>query len=570
MNSKQRLRARLIGAGILAAALALVSSLYSKDVIHAGSYASKADAQYARPAAALFSRGTIYFMGKDGTESAAATVDSGYLLYMDPKLVADPQGSYDALSHFVKLDRKDFLARASKPNDPYEELIHKLDEPTATAIQGLGLPGIRVTLETWRSYPGGSLAAHELGLIGQDAASSTMSGRYGLERSYDDVLSRPGVGSSLNAFASLFSGISSAFSSGSDQGDVVTSIEPTVQAYLEKVLSQTETDWKPDEIGGIIMDPNTGEVYAMSSHPTYDPNDLKSVRSASVLSDPLVEHVYEMGSIMKPLTMATALDSGAVRPDSTYDDTGCMTLDKKTICNYDRKARGVIPMQQILSQSLNVGAATIALKTGPADLARYFYSYGIGEKTGIDLPSEAKPLADNLQSGKQIDTAVASYGQGVAVSPVGMVRMLSILANGGYIVTPHLAKEIDRADGTVKHLDFPRQGPVLKPQTVQEVKQMLATVVDTALANGKLRKDHYTMAAKTGTAEIADHVHGGYYSDRWLHSFFGFFPVYDPRFIVFLYQIYPKGAKYASETLTKPFDDLATFLINYYNIPPDR
>ena len=570
MNSKQRFRTRIVSLGILTGAGVLLASLYVTSIIKGDSYAAKATAQYAKPATSLFARGTIFFMGKDGTESAAATVESGNLLYLNPKQITDADGEYAALSHVVPVDKQAFMQKATKPNDSYEELLHHLDDATAAAVRELGLKGVNVTTETWRSYPGNTLAAHELGLIGEDAASSTVTGRYGLERSYDNVLSRESAGSDANVFAQIFSGLNSVFGGTPDSGDVVTTIEPTVQTYLEKVLTMTQDEWHPDEIGGVIMDPNTGEIYAMASHPTFDPNDLKSVKSTAVLSNPLVEHVYEMGSIMKPLTMSTALDAGAVQPDTTYDDTGCLNLNQKRICNYDHKARGVIPMQQILSQSLNVGAATIAMKTGAEEFTKYFNSFGLDQKSGIDLPNEARPLSNSLKDPKDIDIATASYGQGIAVTPVGMVRMLSVIANGGYVVTPHLVKEIDRSDGTVEKIDPPRTGPVLRPETVDEVKHMLVTVVDTALANGKIKRDHYTVAAKTGTAEIADHVNGGYYSDRWLHSFFGFFPVYQPRFIVFLYQIYPKGAKYASETLTKPFDDLTTFLINYYNIPPDR
>jgi len=554
----------LFGAGVLCA------SLYSTDIIHGSAYAAKAQAQYARPIAPLFARGSIFFSGKDGTESAAATLGSGYLLYMNPKQITDAAGAYEALSHFVTLDRASFMAKALKPGDPYEELESRLDAGPALSIQALGLKGIGVVPETWRSYPGGTLAAHELGVIGEDTSSSTVTGRYGLERSYNSVLSRIGVGSSVNAFAQMFAGWDAAFGGDDRSGDIVTTIEPTVQAYLEKILAQTETAWHPDEIGGVIMDPSTGEIYAMSSHPTFDPNDLKSVRSTSVLSDPLVEHVYEMGSIMKPLTMSAALDSGAVTASSTYEDTGCMTLDQKKICNYDHKARGLTTLQTILSQSLNMGAATIALRTGATVFPKYFTSFGLASRSGTDLPNEASPLLGNLKNPKDIDIATASYGQGIAVSPVGMARALSVIANGGYVVEPHLVKEIDRTDGTVQKISPQRMGPVLKPETIDEVKHMLVTVVDTALANGTIKRDHYTVAAKTGTAEIADHVNGGYYSDKYLHSFFGFFPAYSPRFIVFLYQVYPKGAQYASETLTKPFDDLTSFLINYYNIPPDR
>lgn len=554
----------MIAAGVLG------SSLYSTSIIHGQSYAGKAETQYAKPQTSLFARGSIYFSGKDGTETAAAAIESGYILSINPKLITDAKGTYEALSHYISLDRNVFLTKAGKTKSPYEQLATKVDEKIALPIQGLGLKGVGITQETWRAYPGGSLAAHELGIIGQSAASSTVSGRYGLERSYDKILARNAAGSSVNAFAQLFSDWSSVFSGEVESGHLVTSIEPTVEAYLEKILSQTQSSWSPDEIGGIIMDPNTGEIYAMASHPTFDPNDLKSVKSAAIFSNPLVEHVYEMGSIMKPLTMATALDSGAVKVDSTYDDLGCLELNSKKICNFDQKARGVIPMQQILSQSLNIGAATIALKTGASDFVEYFLSFGIGTKTGVDLPNEAMPLIDNLKSPQDIDIATASYGQGIAVSPIGMARALSIIANGGYLITPHLVRQIERTDGIVKKIDAKKSGPVLKPQTVDDVKRMLVSVVDTSLAQGKLKKEHYTIAAKTGTAAMADPVNGGYHSDRWLHSFFGFFPAYNPRFIVFLYQVHPKGAKYASETLVKPFDDLATFLLNYYNIPPDR
>ncbi len=200
----------------------------------------------------------------------------------------------------------------------------------------------------------------------------------------------------------------------------------------------------------------------------------------------------------------------------------------------------------------------------------YFSSYGIGFKSGIDLPNEASGLVGNLKNPKDIDVATASYGQGIALSPIQMTRALSVLANGGYLITPRLVTKVEYDDGTSKTIDAVRTGPFLKKQTVEDVTTMLVTVVDTALKQGAIKREHYTVAAKTGTAQIADHVNGGYYSDRYLHSFFGYFPAYNPKFIVFLYQVYPKGAKYASETLTSPFDEIAGFLLDYYNIPPDR
>jgi len=553
-------------------ACVIVGTLYKMQVINGHTYATRAQTQYARPSVSIFDRGSIFFRSKENTSVIGASMTRGYFIYLNPKLITNPSLALQGVSQYLKVD-KDAFNKAVKGTGSYVELVHKLDEPVATQVQNLRLAGVGVAGEAWRSYPGGQLASQTLGIIGLASdASSTIKGRYGIERYYDSVLKRSSQGSAVNVFASLFSGFGSVFGENTDiQGDVLTTIEPTSQAYLEKVLSDTSKQWKPDSIGGIVMDPKTGEIIALASLPSYDPNDLAHIRDVSVLSNPLVENVYEMGSILKPLTMAVGIDTGVITRLSTYDDVGCVTLDKKKICNYDGKARGVIPMQEVLSQSLNMGAATIALKVGKDNMAKYFTNFGFGTTTGIDLPNEATGIIGNLtKKGKDIDVATASYGQGIAVSAVEMARGLSVLANGGYLITPHVAKEIDYIDGTKKVLSWTKTGPILKPQTVSDVVGMLITVVDTKLANGAVKMSNYTIAAKTGTAEIADHVNGGYYKDRYLHSFFGFFPAYDPKFIIFLYQIYPKGAEYASATLTLPFDDLAKFLINYYSIAPDR
>jgi cell division protein FtsI/penicillin-binding protein 2 len=203
---------------------------------------------------------------------------------------------------------------------------------------------------------------------------------------------------------------------------------------------------------------------------------------------------------------------------------------------------------------------------------KYFSSYGLGEKSGIDLPNEATGIISNLKTGRDIEIATAAYGQGIAVSPVEMARGLAILANGGYLITPHLVKEIDYSDGTVRKTDTVKTGPVLKKQSINDVTDMLIKVVDGTIAKAHpdIHFDNFSVAAKTGTAQIADHANGGYYPDRYLHSFFGYFPAYNPRFIVFLYQVYPKGAQYASDTLTLPFSEITKFLIDYYNVTPDR
>ncbi len=569
MNSKQRNRARIVLLAIIVASCYLAIVLYSTQLIHGSEYTAKADKQYVKPPVSIFDRGSIFFEAKDGTKVSVASISDGYTVYMNPKLLSDPNLAFDAISHYIKTDKNEFLAKSSKIGDPYEELLRKVDTESAESIKSLKLPGIGVAKESWRSYPGAGLASHVIGLVGQNA-NSNIEGRYGLERTYQSVLNRTGSEDS-NIFAQLFSGIKeSVFGENKQEGSIVTTIEPTVEKYLEKTLLQTSNLWHPDEIGGIIIDPQTGKIAAMASLPTFDPNDVSDIKNLSVFSNPLVEHVYEMGSILKPLTMATGLDSGAITPKSTYDDTGTLTLSGKKISNFDGKARGVVNVQEVLSQSLNVGAATIGLKVGKENFQKYFKSFGIGDKSGIDQPNEATGIIRNLETGRDIEVATAAYGQGIAISPIAMVRALSILGNNGYLVKPYLVKEIDYTDGTNKMIEPEKTGPFLKKETTTEVTRMLVKVVDEALRKGALKMEHYTIAAKTGTAQIPDPTNKGYYTDRYLHSFFGYFPAYDPKFIVFLYQIHPKGAQYASETLADPFSEIAKFLIDYYSIAPDR
>lgn len=570
MNSNLVFRIRIILGCVVFVALVIVTKLFFVQIISGSEYSATADRQYIKPQTSNFDRGSIFFSSKDGIKIAAATVKDGYNLSINPKNIRDENQVYTALSQYMDIDKNVFLDKTSKKNTSYQEIQKRLEIPLGQSLKALKIPGVDVQKESWRIYPGNSLAGDTIGIIGYDKENN-LAGRYGLESYYNDVLSRKSVDSSLNFFAELFSGIKkTVFLDNAKEGDVITTIEPTVESYLENTLADTKKKWNSDSIGGIIMDPQTGEIYAMAELPNFNPADLTNISDPKIFSNSLVENVYEMGSIIKPLTIASGIDSGVITSKSTYNDTGSLLLSGKKISNYDGKARGVIPMQEILSQSLNVGAAYVSLKIGAQDFLKYFQSFGIGDKTGIDQPNEQKGIIKNLITGRDVEIATISYGQGIALTPIQTVRALSILANGGKLVTPHIAKSIEYVDGNQLELTFPKPRQVLEKETTDDVTEMLINVVDKALKKGEVKMERYSIAAKTGTAQIADPVNGGYYSDRYLHSFFGYFPAYNPKFIVFLYHVYPKGAEFASETLTDPFIQLTKLLINYYNIIPDR
>ncbi|MFA6463671.1 MAG: penicillin-binding protein 2 [Candidatus Paceibacterota bacterium] len=559
---------RLISIFIIFGAVIFIGKLYIIQVLRHSEYVQIATKQYQKPGG-FFDRGSIYFEDKEGNKISAATVKSGYILAVNPKLIIDAPDAYNKISAILPLDKTNFLARALKLNDTYEEIQKQIPTDVGDKIKALKIKGVILADQNTRFYPGGITASHVLGLVAYKG--NDFSGRYGLEAEYDTVLQRTSENLYANFFVEIFSNIKSGITSGNNsEGDLVTTIEPNVQSAFENTLKKVQSQWSSEETSGIIMDPKTGEILAMASVPNFDPNNFSQITSVSVFTNPLVQRVREMGSIMKAVTMASGIDAGVVTASTTYNDKGSVTYDKKTIYNFDKKGRGVINMQRVLSESLNTGASFVMTKLGTTRFADYLRRFGLEEKTGIDLPSEADNLISYKKNPRTVQYATASFGQGIALTPVSTIRAMAVIANGGMLVKPHVVKEVDPIEG-LKYDPSSSYVPVrvISADAAKQTTDMLVYIVDNNLQNGKAKNPHYAIAAKTGTAQMAA-PGGGYYPDRFLHSFIGFFPAYNPKFVVLMYTVYPKGAGYAASTMAQPFLDLSKFLINYYSLPPDR
>ncbi len=589
-------RARIISLLFVCLGLFLIAKLYIVQVVKHQVYRDIADRQYIKKSNAPDDRGAIYFTTKDGDAVPAATMKSVYTVYINPKsfFTQVKAGKYNGdtgpiqdqnlaletlqkkLSSILSLATSsevvpgvEVASIIQKQNDTYEELFKNVEEEDVEKFKALNLNFLGFVKEKKRYYPGGDLASHVIGILGYK--ENTLAGRYGLEKLYQDNLVRK-QSAYTNFFADLFSGAKKIVSDKEKfEGDIYTTIEPVVQKELQKTIARIQSKEMSTLTGAIIMDPYTGEILAMAQTPSFDPGQTKKVKDISVYNNDMVSASHEMGSIIKPLTMAVGIDTGKVHADSIYRDEGFVKVRDRTIYNFDHKGRGDISMQTALSKSLNTGFVYIAKLVGNDTLTDYFYKFGLGEKTLIDLPDESAPLTQNLKKG-DVEHATASFGQGIAMTPVGTIRSLAIIANGGYLVKPHVTKKIKYSIGTEKEfeiVEFSDKNRLLKPDTVDEVRRMLVYNVDHSLLDGKRKNPHYSIGAKTGTAQIAS-PNGGYYDDRNIHTFIGFFPAYKPKVIVFMYTIYPKTSQYASESLANSFLDLSDFLIQYYEIPPDR
>ena len=570
MKSRFVLRTRMLCGFFVLVALLFIVRLYFLQIVKGSAYQERASAHYVKRDSGTLNRGSIYFTTKDGELVSAAVMQTGWIIAIKPDDIVDAEKVYAQLNALTPIDRERFLTNAARKGDPYEEVAQRVSDEVGKKIRALKIPGLLLVQDQWRFYPARELAAQAIGFVGYQG--NTRVGVYGLEKSWQKTLLQTQDGLFINPFAEIFTNLKAAVSTDAagQEGSILTSLEPSVQRTLETTLDAIMKKYTPRISGGIVMDPHTGEIIAMAGRPAYDPNVYSSVANPAVFRNASVESTFEMGSIMKPLTMAKGIDKGVVTPRTTYNDTGCIEKSGKRVCNSDEKAHGVVSMQIVLNQSLNTGASFVADRIGHTEFGAFVHALELGKKTGIDLPSEAVGQLGPIENGYDIDYASASFGQGISVSPIAMIRALSIIANDGVLPNPHIVTGVKLQNGITRSID-PGQGPrVLSASSTDAVTNMLVESYDTALIGGALKQEHYSLAAKTGTAQIAIPGGGGYYTDRVLHSFFGFFPAQDPKFIILLFAVEPHGQAFSSATLSHPFSDFAKYLINYYSIPPDR
>src|SRR3989344_3680567 len=442
-------------------------------------------------------RGGIFLIGKGGEYSVAASNKKGFLAYLNSRTLENPEEAFFKLSPLISMTKDNFLKLAQKKDDPFEILQKKLSEKEAEKILSLGIKGVGITNDEWRFYPSGAFLSHVLGF--SSVNSDIAEGKYGVEKFYNNILSGDKSKSNSNGFWEFFSMVASTFGETSKDGqDVFLTIEPNVQKTVEDELSKLFSKWSAKSGGAVVLNPKSGKIVAMAAFPEFDPNKYFAEKNLNVFLNPFTEKIFEMGSVFKPITMAVGIDSGAITPETTYIDKGFVEIDGAKLRNFDEKPRGERNMTQVLEESLNTGAVFAMRKAGKKTFQEYLHGFGFYEKTNVDLPGEVNNNLSNLESEREVEFATASFGQGIAVTPISMIRVLGILANGGKLIRPVILSKNDQKE------EQNEGKQVIKKETAFLVSKMLVDVVDNTLAGGKAKIDGYSIAAKTGTAQIPD------------------------------------------------------------------
>lgn len=518
-------------------------------------------------------RGEIFWRSKDETLQLAATNKNFPIIYAVPKEIDRPEEISAILGKILGIQPEILYRKLSKADDPYEILMRKVPPETIQDIISLGIKGVYVGNERGRFYPGWKLGSHILGFVGANNAEE-LAGRYGLEAKYEDILR----GKPLKFEGIRDAGGKIIFSLGDKTTEagakLILTIDPQIQFEAERLLGESVEKWRAKSGNIIVIEPKTGRLLAIANTPSFNPNEFPKEKNFEVFLNQSVSSRYEPGSVFKPFTMAAGLETGSIKPETTYYDSGQVRIGPHIIKNAGDSAPGrEITMTRVLERSYNVGAVFVAMKTGASFMRDFLLNrFKFEEKVTIDLPSEIKSDFKNLKppEGKEINFATASFGQGIAVTPIKLAQAFAAFANGGKLMRPYLVEEIHWPGGNQVEVKPQEMGQAVSQETIEKLLPMLEAVVQGEYGSGKLaRIPGYRLAGKTGTGEIPYENYRGY-SERINHTFVGFGPTNDPRILILVRLEEPVGARYAEATAVPVFRDLMNFILQYYEIPPNE
>jgi cell division protein FtsI (penicillin-binding protein 3) len=474
-----------------------------------------------------------------------------------PYQVKDPAHAARRLASLLPVSEAKLLRSLADGSSGFAYLARHVDLPTADRVRKLKLAGIGSVPSSRRVYPEGMLAAQVIGTVGVDDQGLT-----GLEAADEDLLAGAN-GERQVVLDGLGKEIERDTVDGAQQGeDLRLTIDAGIQARTDEVLATLARTYQPKGATAIVMDPRDGEILAMADWPSFDPSDPSSA-SPDALRDMATGFTYEPGSTFKAFTVAGALSERLVTPSTVFDLPIELQVADRTISDAEERGAESLTVAQILAQSSNVGAVKIGIELGAERFYRWVRRFGFGDPTGIDFPGEERGIVPTPSEFSGSTIGNVPIGQGLSVTPIQMAAAYSAIANGGILRTPRLV--LEEGDSRVTP---PRGHRVISKQTSAQLRQMLEGVLAPGGTASEVSVPGYTLAGKTGTAQVA--VDGGYSETHFVASFVGFAPARNPQLLVAVVVDEPQGNYYGGVVAAPAFGEIAKFALPYLEIQPDQ
>ncbi len=508
-------------------------------------------------------RGAI--VDRNGRELAMST--KAYSVYADPKIIESKKWVAKKLAGILGVSQESIFAKIKDQKKRFVWIQRILPDDKAQEIKALDVKGLQIVEEFKRVYPNENLLSQVIGFVGQEGQ-----GLEGLELSFDQALQgnkkkvtvrRDARGRPLVADGLMFA-------ENPDGAEIKLTVDADLQHMLETELNQTISEFDADNAMGIILDAKTSAVLAMSSAPSFDANKATKLR-ADQRRNRAVTDAFEPGSTLKTFVIATALKEKIVQPNTKYKtENGRFQVGDRIIREAETKEKwDQLTVSEILAYSSNIGTTKIAFDLGPEVLRRGLVDFGFGQKTGIDLPGDARGLMQPLPWRQHLFANI-SFGHGIAVTAMQMANAYASIANGGVLNTPYIVQSIrDPETNETTEYQPKAQRRVLSPEDAASLRLMLTGATAPGGTGVNAKVDGFLVGGKTGTAQKVNPQGGGYLKGGYVSSFAGFIPATDPKFVIYVMVDHPKkNAYYGSQVAAPLFSRLASYAVRREGVAP--
>ena len=550
-------RLNLLLVFVLALSGVLVFRLYQIQITEADYWKDQAKRQQRIHSEVEGGRGNIFAQNKDGESIPLAINRVWEMAYIAPREIireeANKEEIASSLSLILDLDKDAILSRMEREDSSFEVLKRQLSDEEVRAIEELDYPGVYLREDERRFYPQRSLASHTVGFLG-----GTGVGQYGVEGYYNDLLQ--GVSGIREGWRRSPGGTIITEDTAQMGMSVDLTIDYNIQFMAERLLEEGVEDTGSVSGTIIVGDPATGEILALANYPTFDPNNYKS-SNLEVFKNNAVQSLFEPGSVFKPIVMAMGIEEGKVSPQDRYYDEGYERVSGHMLRNYGQRSHGEVTMTEIMERSINTGMVYVQQQLENQVFLDYLEELGYFEKTGIDLQGEVYSENHVFKQGYDVNFANASFGQGIEVTPIQLLSSFYALANGGEIVSPYMVENFNPEPN--------RKGRVFSSATTSKITSMLISTIEEGTAR-RAKIPGYYLAGKTGTAQIPWSVLGENrrgYSGETIQTFIGYGPL-NAEFVILVSMNQP-NVPTAEVSVVPVFRDLASYIIDYKQIPPD-